>query len=203
MYHHRRATRRAHRERRPSDRRVPQPRNMAATIGDETLCTARAFILREAPLDAMTTPEGLAPKAFDLSTAHYNGSGMAAGDAQRVWFPEMVERLQSLPQFGIADAQRVNALEKRLGDAPAAAHSIFTANVRKHTRNPRVASIAIGLRSEGGGIQDVPGHSTVGACFRTSRCSGRRAAHSIDAAKMSDGSKVQVPRAVMCMFWLG
>jgi len=126
MYHHRRATRRAHRERRPSDRRVPQPRNMAATIGDETLCTARAFILREAPLDAMTTPEGLAPKAFDLSTAHYNGSGMAAGDAQRVWFPEMVERLQSLPQFGIADAQRVNALEKD-----------WAMHRRQHTRSSR------------------------------------------------------------------
>lgn len=87
---------------------------------------SRAFILREAPLDAMTTPEGLAPKAFDLSTAHYNGSGMAAGDAQRVWFPEMVERLQSLPQFGIADAQRVNALEKD-----------WAMHRRQHTRSSR------------------------------------------------------------------
>jgi hypothetical protein len=26
---------------------------------------------------------------------HYNGSGMASGDAQRVWFQEMIERLRS------------------------------------------------------------------------------------------------------------
>ena len=33
---------------------------------------------------------------------HYNNSFMAAGDAQRVWFPEMIERLRSQWRQGIS-----------------------------------------------------------------------------------------------------
>jgi hypothetical protein len=33
---------------------------------------------------------------------HYNGSDMAAGDAQRVWFPEMIESLRSQWHEGIS-----------------------------------------------------------------------------------------------------
>ena len=33
---------------------------------------------------------------------HYNGSGMAVGDAQRVWFQEMIERLRSQWHRGIS-----------------------------------------------------------------------------------------------------
>ena len=36
------------------------------------------------------------------SERHYNGADMAAGDSQRVWFPEMVERLRSQWHPGVS-----------------------------------------------------------------------------------------------------
>src|SRR5260370_8100421 len=34
-------------------------------------------------------------RSTGTSERHYNGSDMAAGDAQRLWFPEIIERLRS------------------------------------------------------------------------------------------------------------
>ena len=39
-------------------------------------------------------------RAHTSSWRHYNGSDMPANDAQRIWFPEMVERLRSRWQEG-------------------------------------------------------------------------------------------------------
>jgi len=36
---------------------------------------------------------------------HYSGSEMAGGDAQRVWFPEMIENLRSRWQEGMFSTQ--------------------------------------------------------------------------------------------------
>jgi hypothetical protein len=40
--------------------------------------------------------------AQDTLERHYNSSFMAAGDAQRVWFPEMIERLRSQWRQGMS-----------------------------------------------------------------------------------------------------
>ena len=46
---------------------------------------------------------------------HYNGSDMAAGDAQRVWFPELIERLRSQWHQGMS----FNAMVKLRDDLDA------------------------------------------------------------------------------------
>ncbi|MGD1071812.1 MAG: hypothetical protein ABSB15_16895 [Bryobacteraceae bacterium] len=42
------------------------------------------------------------PFAQNTLERHYNSSFMAAGDAQRVWFPEMIERLRSQWREGMS-----------------------------------------------------------------------------------------------------
>src|SRR5271157_5709296 len=48
--------------------------------------------------------EGASPSFGPIGAAgrHYNGSEMAGGDAQRVWFPEMIENLRSRWQEGMS-----------------------------------------------------------------------------------------------------
>ena len=46
-------------------------------------------------LERRLGPDSPVARANALERRHYNSSFMAAGDAQRVWFPEMIERLRS------------------------------------------------------------------------------------------------------------
>jgi len=46
-------------------------------------------------LERRLWPDSPVARANALERRHYNSSFMAAGDAQRVWFPEMIERLRS------------------------------------------------------------------------------------------------------------
>jgi hypothetical protein len=54
--------------------------------------------IRSEPSKLLRTPFVAArpiARSIGALERHYNGSDMAAGDAQRVWFPEMIERLRS------------------------------------------------------------------------------------------------------------
>ncbi len=70
-------------------------------FGDGDFATAIAWIARTCLPNTVRGHCAVA-RSMAVLQRHYNGSGMAAGDAQRVWFQEMVEQLRSQWHLGMS-----------------------------------------------------------------------------------------------------